>query len=246
MSRESPRFLVGTSGWSYPHWKGVFYPHDWPKRRWFEYYAREFPAVELNATFYRRFKEQTYYKWRDLAPEGFTYVLKAPRLITHRRYLKGAGEDIREFWCLALLLEDRLGLVLLQLAPGTPYDLDLLKEALLAFGDPSRVAVEFRHNRWVTEDTRALLEQIGATFCAIDSPKMEPLDWVTSDTAYIRLHGRKKWYAHDYSHEELAEIALLAKSMVKKGAKKTYIFFNNDLEGCAPRNARALLEILNE
>ncbi len=238
--------MVGTSGWSYPHWKGRFYPDDWPKSRWFEYYAREFSTVEVNATFYRRFRDQTYCNWRDRAPEGFVYVVKAPRIITHLKYLKDAEREIREFRRSALLLQNRLGLILLQLAPRTPYDLDLLERALLSFGDPRGVAVEFRDERWLNRDTWALLKGLGAIFCTIDSPKNAPMDWVTSDTAYIRLHGRKKWYAHDYSYQELKEIADLAKRMAMSGAKRAYIFFNNDFEGCAPKNARALRQMLKE
>jgi len=164
MSKEKVRYLVGTSGWSYPHWQGIFYPADHPKSRWFEYYAGKFSTVEVNATFYRFFKDQTYHNWRDKAPENFKYVLKAPRLITHRKYLKDAQEQIKEFWQLASLLEDRLGLILLQPTPSTPYDPDRLKKALLAFGDPRKIAIEFRHNRWLTEGTRELLQEVGSVF----------------------------------------------------------------------------------
>jgi uncharacterized protein YecE (DUF72 family) len=138
MSKEKVKFFVGTSGWSYAHWKEVFYPEDLPKSRWFEYYAKEFSTVEVNATFYRTFKDQTYHKWRDRAPEKFTYVLKAPRLITHRRYLEDVEEHIKRFWESASLLESKFGLILLQLAPNTPYDPDRLKKALLAFDDPNK------------------------------------------------------------------------------------------------------------
>lgn len=244
MSKEKVRYLVGTSGWSYPHWQGIFYPADHPKSRWFEYYAGKFSTVEVNATFYRFFKDQTYHNWRDKAPENFKYVLKAPRLITHRKYLKDAQEQIKEFWPLASLLEDRLGLILLQPAPSTPYDPDRLKKALLAFGDPRKIAIEFRHNRWLTEGTRELLQEVGSVFCTADSPKTELVDWVTSDIAYIRLHGRKQWYSYNYSAQELHEIADLTKRMTRLGAKRIYIFFNNDFEGHAPKNALTLLEML--
>jgi uncharacterized protein YecE (DUF72 family) len=237
-------FLIGTSGWSYPHWYKVFYPEDWPKSRWFEYYAQEFPAVEVNATFYRRFKDQTYVKWRDRAPGGFFYVLKAPRLITHRKYLRGVGEEITDFWRSASLLEEKLGLILLQLAPSTRYDIGLLREALLAFPEPRKLAVEFRHQRWLTPETMSLLEETEAVFCCAESPKLHLLDWVTSQTAYIRLHGRKSWYAYDYSAEELQEIAAFTRRVNRRGAKRVYVFFNNDHEGNAPRNAKMFLNML--
>lgn len=238
-------FFIGTSGWNYPHWEGLFYPEDWPKRRWLEYYATRFRTVEVNATFYRTFRDETYRAWRERAPEGFRYVLKAPRYITHRLYLVEAEEPIRRFRDQASLLGDRLGLVLLQLAPSTPYEPERLRRALLAFGEPCRVAVEFRHSRWLTDETRELLREVGAAFCTADSPRSRLCDWVTSAVAYIRLHGRKRWYAHNYTDEELAEIAALARRMAAQGAEEVYIFFNNDYEGYAPQNAltlRAMLE----
>lgn len=244
MTNKQPQFFVGTSGWSYPHWYGTFYPQDWPKSKWFDYYAQKFTAVEVNATFYRFFKDRTYHNWRDRAPDGFKYVLKAPRLITHRKYLQEADEQIRGFWRSASLLENKFGLILLQLAPSTPYDPGRLKRALQGFADPGKVAVEFRHIRWLTEETRELLKEVGAIFCTAESPKTELTDWVTSHTAYVRLHGRSRWYTYDYSDDELAEIAELAHRLATLGARTVYIFFNNDFEGFAPQNALTLSEML--
>jgi uncharacterized protein YecE (DUF72 family) len=245
MSKEHVKFFVGTSGWSYDHWKETFYPEDCPKSRWFEYYCQNFSTVEVNATFYRTFKDQTYHKWRDRAPEQFKYVLKAPRVITHRKYLADAEASIKQFWSSASLLEDKFGLILLQIAPQTPYDLERLRKALLAFDDPKRIAVEFRHVQWFTEETKSLLQETRSIFCLVDSPKADLMrDWVTSDVAYIRLHGREHWYAYDYSQQELQEIADLTKKIVRSGATTVYIFFNNDFEGYAPQNASSLLDLL--
>ena len=244
MVEPIPKYYVGTSGWSYPHWHKKFYPEDLPKSRWFEFYLQNFSTVEVNATFYRRFKDQTYEKWRERVSEEFRYVLKAPRLITHRKYLKDTDDLIAEFWRSASLLREKLGLILLQLAPSTPYDPLRLQKALQAFGDPTKIAVEFRHKRWLTEETRELLRETGAVFCTADSPKTELMDWVTSETAYLRLHGRKKWYAYNYSEEELRELVRLTQKMQQKGARVFYIFFNNDFEGYAPHNALRLKQML--
>jgi uncharacterized protein YecE (DUF72 family) len=238
------RFFIGTSGWSYAHWKGAFYPENCPQSRWFDYYAARFRAVEVNATFYRRFKEITYQQWRQRAPAGFKYVLKAPRLITHRRYLKDAADLIREFWRSATLLEDRLGLILLQLAPGTPVELERLEQALRAFPDPTRVAVEFRHRDWYTPEVKDLLSELGAVFCNVDSPRTKLQDWLTAGTAYIRLHGRERWYAHDYTPAELKEITATARRLAAQGAGTVYLFFNNDFHGYAVRNALTLRTML--
>ena len=244
MPGEQPEILIGTSGWTYDHWKGVFYPQDLPKSHWLDYYMTKFQSVEINATFYRRFKDQTYHNWREKAPDGFVYVLKAPRIITHRKYLEDVEQDIKDFCHSANLLEDKLGLILLQVAPGTPFDLGRLRQALLVFGDPHRVAVEFRRNEWYCDEVREMLIDLGVAFCNADSPRNKLTAWVTSQDAYIRLHGRKRWYADDYSREELEEIAGMIEEMVKGRVRRVYVFFNNDFEGNAPRNALTLIEMV--
>jgi len=244
-NRPSPIFYVGTSGWTYDHWKGCFYPEGFPKSRWFDFYSSHFPAVEINATFYRTFRDQTYLNWKERAPQGFGYVLKAPRLITHRKYLQGVEEDIRDFCRSCALLEDRLEMILLQVAPGTPHDLERLRKALLAFPDPGRVAVEFRNPYWFNQETESLLQTVGATFCNVDSPRQKLTEVLTSNRAYLRLHGRLHWYSHNYSKDELQEIAGMAREMVSRGANRVYIFFNNDFEGYAPANALDFLKMLS-
>lgn len=242
---EDYELFIGTSGWSYPHWQGLFYPENLAKSRWFELYAATFPAVEVNATFYRRFQRQTYTKWRDRAPAHFRYILKAPRLITHRRYLLEVDDLIKEFWQSAQELGEHFGMILLQLAPRTPYDPERLRAALRAHPDPAKVAVEFRHERWLTNETRELLQEIGATFCAADSPQSDLMNWLTSEKAYIRLHGRKRWYSYDYTNKELEEIAALVLQLRTAGAREIYVFFNNDFEGYAPKNAMTLMTMLS-
>ncbi len=244
MNKNEAQFLVGTSGWVYPHWKGTFYPKKLPQSEWFSYYAKKFPTVEINATFYRRFKNQTYINWYNKAPADFSYVLKVHRLITHRKYLIDAEPQIKEFCRSASFLKEKLGLILLQLAPNTSYDLDRLKKAIQTFSDTKKIAVEFRNKEWFNEDTKKLLKKTNSVFCSVDSPKTKLIDWLTSSTAYIRLHGRNQWYAYDYSIKELKEIADLAKNMANRGANKIYIFFNNDFNGYAPKNALTLLKML--
>jgi uncharacterized protein YecE (DUF72 family) len=238
-------YFIGTSGWTYDHWKGCFYPEGLPQSRWFDFYAGQFNAVEINATFYRAFKEQTYLNWKARAPQGFGYVLKAPKTITHRKLLVGVEEDIRAFCQSSTLLEDHLEMILLQVAPGTPYDLPTLEKALRAFPDPTQVAVEFRHPDWLNPDTESLLRAVGASFCNVDSPRQKLTNVLTSARAYLRLHGRERWYSHDYTAGELQEIAGLARELAQRGARQVYIFFNNDFAGYAPANALALRKLLD-
>jgi uncharacterized protein YecE (DUF72 family) len=245
MLPDQPIFFIGTSGWTYDHWKGCFYPYSLPQKRWFDYYASHFTAVEVNATFYRTFKDETYLKWKEQAPLGFSYVLKAPKLITHRKCLVDVEEDIKAFCRSCALLEDKFGMILLQVAPNLPVDPERLQRALHAFPDPSRVAVEFRRPEWFAEETMSLLNEVGATICNVDSPRQKLTNWLIADRAYLRLHGRTRWYSHNYSPDEIKEIAILARQLVDKGATRVYIFFNNDFEGYAPTNAMALRELLS-
>ncbi|MGD9153619.1 MAG: DUF72 domain-containing protein [Gammaproteobacteria bacterium] len=237
-------FLVGTSGWSYQHWGDCFYPDDIPKNKWFDYYLKIFSTVEINATFYHFFADKVYRKWYQQTSENFKYVLKVPRIITHRKRLINVKSEIQRFCRSASILENKCELLLLQLPPNIRYDVARLKQALLCFDDPQKVAVEFRDPKWFTDEVRELLFELKVTFCSADSPDTELLDWVTSDIAYIRLHGHKKWYEYNYSLAELKNIAKLARKMKKQGAKKVYIFFNNDYACYAPKNAIRLMEIL--
>jgi uncharacterized protein YecE (DUF72 family) len=237
-------YHIGTSGWTYDDWKGRFYPDGLARSRWFEYYASQFSTVEVNATFYRAFKDDTYLGWKNKAPKDFRYVLKAPRTITHQKYLIDVEEDIQTFVRSGLLLDDLLGMILLQLAPGTPYDLKLLKKALLAFPDPSIVAVEFRDPEWNSAQTENLLRDLGVTFCNADSPAQKLTRVLTSKRAYLRLHGRRKWYSDFYNDDELAEIADIARDLARRGASEVYVFFNNDYFANACANAKSLIKMV--
>ncbi len=242
----SSTFFIGTSGWTYDHWRGCFYPQDLPKNRWFNFYTAHFNAVEINATFYRTFQDQTYLKWKDRAPQGFRYVLKVPKTITHRKLLKDVDKDIQTFCHSAALLEDTFEMFLLQIAPNLPYDPGLLSSALQAFPEPGRVAVEFRKGCWYSREIENLLASMGAVFCNVDSPRQKLTEFLTSERAYLRLHGHEHWYSSDYSLDELRKIAGLACQLIGRGAKQVFIFFNNDFGGYAPANALVLQKMLSE
>ena len=239
-------YHIGTSGWVYDDWKGRFYPASLSRSRWFEYYSSQFSTVEVNATFYRAFKDDTYLGWKKKAPKGFCYVLKAPRTITHQKYLIDVEEDIQNFIRSGLLLDDLLGMILLQVAPSTPYDLKRLKQALLAFPDPSIVAVEFRNPDWLSTETETLLRDLGVTFCNADSPSQKLTHVLTSKRAYIRLHGRRNWYSDFYEDDELVEIADIARDLARSGASEVYVFFNNTYLANACVNAKSLIKLLVE
>jgi uncharacterized protein YecE (DUF72 family) len=243
---EKTRFLVGTSGWTYDHWKNLFYPEKLPRKAWLEYYSSQFSTVEINATFYGWFKDQTYINWRNRTPPGFRFVLKAPRLITHRKFLVDVTLDIQKFWASASLLGEKFSMVLLQIAPGMSYDVDLLHKALVEFPDPHKVAVEFRNDQWLNPEVFSMLKDTGACLCNPDSPRNRLTGNLTSRIGYIRLHGRKHWYSYNYSDSELQEMAILGLNLTSQGAEEIFFFFNNDFNGYAPRNATTLYKFLTD
>jgi uncharacterized protein YecE (DUF72 family) len=238
-------YKIGTSGWNYTSWKINFYPKDCPQSQWLEYYSQYFDTVELNATFYRFFKADIYQRWYNRTPEGFKYVVKVPGYITHRKQLLDATNQIQTFCKNVKVLKEKLALILLQLSPRTPYDLDRLEEKLIDFGNETkRLVIEFRNEKWLTDDTVKLLKKYHAIFCNVDSPTFQHQAIMTSKIAYLRLHGRKKMYQYFYSEKELEDIAQQVQLLKKNGAKQIYCFFNNDVNANSVNNAFMLKKIL--
>ncbi len=237
------RCWIGTSGWIYPHWRGVFYPEGLPPSRWFAHYAAHFDTVEINSTFYRLPSEVAFDRWREQAPPGFRYAVKANRYLPHVRRLKDCAEPLARFLDRARRLGDRLGPVLYQLPPNWSADPDRLA-AFAALLPPDRLHVfEFRDPRWWVEPIRATLARYSLSFCLFDMPDLTPPLWVTGPIVYIRLHGSTALYAGRYRREELALWAERIRGFLQAG-REVYVYFNNDAFGHAVRNAMELREML--
>ncbi len=241
---EIPQFLVGTCGWSYQHWKDIFYPPNLQYKNWFSFYAQQFLTVEINATFYQSYEDQTFINWYDKAPRRFFYILKIPKKITHTKQLKNVKSDLLKFYNSATLLNDKLGMCLMQLPPDLPYDPDRLLDVILEFPDPKKLVVEFRNRFWYNESILDILRKTGVSFCSIEAPGFQLENWVTSKFGYIRLHGKGKWYDYEYKHNDLLRISRKAHEMLTNGAKHVFIFFNNDINGYSVKNALNLSRIL--
>lgn len=239
MVKADCNIRVGTSGWYYEHWKELFYPADLSKSKWFEYYAQNFDTVEINNTFYHQPKEQSIQRWRQIAPEGFLYAVKANRYITHIQKLKDASQSLQRFFNGINLLEHKLGPVLYQLPPSLHKDTDRL-EAFIKLLPKRRTAVfEFRHESWYCNDTYKLLEKYDAGFCIHDMPGKESPQIATSDTIYIRFHGTTGRYSGSYPKSQLQDWAEWIKEK-SKSAHNIYVYFNNDAHGHAIKNAKQL------
>jgi uncharacterized protein YecE (DUF72 family) len=243
------RVLIGTSGWTYASWKGTFYPEDLPSKRYLEFYAREFPTTEVNYSFYHLPKPQTYANWAKQVPSAFVFAVKASRLMTHTKRLRGVEDAWRTFVQHARALGPHLGPILLQFPPNMRGDerrlADFLQQAqaVVPDGPGLRLVFEFRHETWFTDATYRLLQQHGAALCIADSPAYPRRDIRTTAFVYFRYHGRSELFASDYSEGELRAQAEKIKRFVSEGAD-VYVYFNNDVRGFAVANARMLKALL--
>jgi uncharacterized protein YecE (DUF72 family) len=249
-TRQSGRVVVGTSGYVYDHWDGLFYPPEVAKVRWFEYYASQFDTVELNATFYRLFPETTFTKWHNEAPAGFIYAVKLWRWITHRKRLKGITSDLETFLERAVLLKQHLGPVLIQLPPSMKRDDERLEAFLALCGETQnklkedfRFAVEFRHASWFESGVYELLRRHRTALVLPDMPALHGTRECTADFIYVRFHGRPGLYGSLYSHQMLTNWAQWLREHLKRGVD-VYAYFNNDDHAHAPRNAQTLRKYL--
>jgi uncharacterized protein YecE (DUF72 family) len=238
-----PQAFIGTSGWNYDHWKGIFYPENLSKTRWLKHYAGEFSTIEVNATFYRQMKESTFLKWHQDTPEGFVWSVKASRFITHVRRLQDVEEAMERFFTSVSPLKEKLGPVLFQLPPSLSFDRSLLEDFCSLIPDKKRCTIEARHASWTKKEALSSLEAHGIAWCISDTAGRYPyLEAVTSDFSYIRFHGSTALYASNYSEQELRDWA----AKIRSFGVDTYAYFDNDFEAYAPQNALRLRELLGE
>jgi len=234
---------VGTSGFSYPHWRGRFYPEGLPQRQWLAHYMQHFDTVEVNSTFYHLPRESTMESWREQAPEGFLFALKASRFITHIKLLSDAREPLAEFLRRAHLLEDHLGPVLFQLPPRFKRDVEILGSFLRLLPAGLLCAFEFRDDSWYCEETFELLAGQGVCFCAHDMPGAPSPRRAVGPAAYVRFHGPGERYSGSYPKSLLRDWARWMKEPLDAGLS-VYAYFNNDIGGHAVANAQELRQML--
>jgi uncharacterized protein YecE (DUF72 family) len=236
MNGDRGTFRVGTSGFHYEHWKGVFYPEDLPKSRWFSHYVRNFDTVELNNTFYRLPSASTFDAWKKQAPKNFCYALKFNRYGSHLLRLNKPRPTIGKFLSVAKRLGEFLGPVLVQLPPRWNINLPRLETFLAAAPRAVRWAVEFRDSRWLCPEVFAILERHRAALCIHDMIEDHPRT-VTATWTYLRYHGEH--YGGSYTPQRLAADARWIRNQLASG-KDVYVYFNNDAQGYAVRNAADL------
>jgi len=230
-------YRIGTSGFDYPHWRGVLYPDGLAHARWLEAYATAFDTVELNATFYFLPPARTFRSWAERVPPGFVFAVKASRYLTHVRRLESPRAPVELLMERASLLGEHLGPVLLQLPPDMSVDVDRLDQTLAAFGRTVRVAVEPRHPSWFSDDVCQVLQRHGAALCLVDRRGPKRPAWRSAAWTYVRLHEGRARPRSCYGDAALRTWA----GLLRRSAGSTaWVYFNNDGHGCAVRNARRL------
>jgi len=249
---------IGTSGFSFDDWDGAFYPRGLAPGRRLEFYARYFPAVEINSTYYGIPKPRTFTLLLEKSPGDFEFIVKAHQSMTHEEATPPEAYDDFLRAIDPLREAGRFEGVLAQF----PWRFRRTPESERHLADMRRrldglpLFAEFRHDSWMKEEVFDTLAGQSIGYCCVDEPSLEglvpPVARLTTDVAYVRFHGRNavNWWGHqgdrydyDYRPEELKEWQEKIRELAEK-AKKTYVFFNNCHAGQAARNARLMMDMM--
>jgi uncharacterized protein YecE (DUF72 family) len=237
------RIWIGTSGYVYRHWRnGVFYPPGLPIREELPYYATRLPTVELNNPFYRLPTAEMFSRWLEITPDDFQFAVKASRYITHVKRLRNVSNEVTLFMERAEHLGTKLGPVLFQLPPNQQLDLPRLAEFLPLLSAEQRWVLEFRHPSWHTQEVYRLLADHNVALCIPVGGGLQPDRITTAAFTYLRLH-RGQEPRGGFTADELKTWAARVQAVSRAG-KDVYVYFNNDWEGFAIRDATALQELL--
>jgi uncharacterized protein YecE (DUF72 family) len=230
------RYLIGTSGYNYPEWRGSFYPEKFPTAKMLAYYAERFNTVEVNYTFYRMPTETQLGNWAAGTPDDFTFTLKAPRRITHDAKLRNCEELTQAFCRIASTLGPKLGVLLFQLPPNFKRHDEALASFLETLPHGARAAFEFRHESWHDEAVFAALRARNVALCVADSEKMSTPVVATADYGYFRLRDE------GYQPADIERWAGVIGGMSQ--AQDAYVYFKHEEEGKGPEFAARLMDIL--
>ncbi len=229
---------IGTSGYSYPEWKGSFYPEKLAAREMLRFYAQRFPTVEINNTFYRMPKASVLEAWAAQVPERFAFVIKASQRITHMQRLKDCGDLLRYLYNVTGTLGPRLGPLLFQLPPNFKKDVPRLRSFFADLPERRRVAVEFRHASWFDDEVFETLRAEGAALCVADTGEEPAAPLVaTADWGYLRLRRE------DFGDDDLRE---WARRIREQPWTDAFVFLKHEEGGLGPRLAARLIEFFAE
>jgi uncharacterized protein YecE (DUF72 family) len=228
-------FYVGTSGYSYPKWKGTFYPKELPAKQLLRFYGGQFRTVEINYTFRRLPTPSVLKTWADAVPADFQFVLKAPEQITHRQRLKDAADPVASFLDTAAQFKERLGPLLFQLPSNFKKDVPRLRAFLASLPRQRRVTFEFRHPSWFADEVFELLRLRHIALGIADAEgDLEVPVAATTDWGYLRL--RRPAYS-------TAALKTWVKRVQKQPWQDAFVFFKHEDTGKGPQLAQRFLEL---
>ena len=230
---RSVRVLVGTSGFSYPAWRGTFYPEDLPAREMLSFYSHALGTVEINHTFRRLPTPALLTGWGRQTPPGFRFSLKAPQRITHLLRLRDAGSVTADFCRVAAGLGPKLGPLLFQLPPYLRFDAARLEDFLATLPPRTEPVFEFRHESWFNDETYAMLRDHRAALCIADAEELSTPPVATAPFGYLRLRRE------DYGDADLDTWANRVRDTGQW--KRVYVYFKHEESGRGPALARAFL-----
>jgi uncharacterized protein YecE (DUF72 family) len=233
---------IGTSGWSYKHWAGTFYPAGIKPAAQLEYYVRNFSTVELNNSFYRWPDKEQFERWRESTPDDFVFAVKASRFVTHMKKLKDPEEPVKRLLDHAVGLRKKLGPMLFQMPPGWKLNYDRLSYFLSLLPKEFRFAFEFRNTTWYDDAVVKQLADHGCAFCMYELGGHTSPVHITAGFIYVRLHGPGGKYAGSYSNDALRTWAGRIAGWRDSGLD-VYVYFDNDQAGYAAFNALRLKEL---
>jgi uncharacterized protein YecE (DUF72 family) len=232
---------IGCSGWSYPHWRGRFYPAKLPAREHLAFYAKHFDTVELNNSFYRQPPPERFEAWREQAPPGFLFAVKGSRYVTHIKRLAVEKKSIDLVIDAAVGLGEKLGPILFQLQANFHLDLERLERFVGMLPDDVRLALEFRHDSWLVPAVFELLRSHRIALTIPDHPRLPKSLEITSDFTYIRMHLPP--HGLGYGKRALEPWADRVVEWRRTGLD-VLVYFNNDMEGHAINDAQTLIELV--
>lgn len=241
-SAKAGLLRIGTSGWHYDSWQGLFYPEGLKTKDFLSYYITRFDTTELNNPFYRTPTETAVKAWREATPEGFLFAWKLSRVITHMKRLKEVEENVPFVLARARHLGPKLGPVLVQLPPSLKADRDRLGTFLALLPKDVRFTFEFRHPSWYEPPILDVLRDHDAALCLSDHAAAPAPFEATASFVYIRAHGPEGRYAGNYTDQTLADWSADVARWRSEG-RDVYAYFDNDIKSAAPADADRLIAL---
>jgi uncharacterized protein YecE (DUF72 family) len=235
---------IGCSGFHYKEWKETFYPKGLAQRKWFDYYSTRFNTLELNVSFYRFPQLSTLEGWYQKSPAGFTFSMKAPRLITHYKKFNDTQSLLQDFYSTAREgLKEKLGPILFQFPGQFTYDEEKLHQIVEQLDNSFTNVLEFRHAGWWRQDVYQLLAKHKIVFCGMSHPTLPDETVINTPTVYYRFHGTPRLYYSEYDTAFLERIKNEITTQPK--VQTAWLYFNNTAALAAIHNAGYLRDQLS-